>query len=125
MNLSKVGAYLRQPTTLFAGGIILGTGVASWFGVLPDGAAVGLLAVCLPLLASDSSGQTVSTESTLLNRIAGERDDLLKVVHALSTHKDIGPAATQIIADTVPGGALLATAASVLASQSSTAAKPS
>ncbi|WP_061498920.1 hypothetical protein [Acetobacter malorum] len=125
MNLSKVGAYLRQPTTLFAGGIILGTGVASWFGVLPDGAAVGLLAVCLPLLASDSSGQAVSAESTLLNRVAGERDDLLKVVHALSTHKDIGPAATQIIADTVPGGALLATAASVLASQSSTTAKPS
>lgn len=125
MNLSKLGAYVRQPTTLFAGGIILGTGVASWFGVLPDGAAVGLLAVCLPLLASDSSGQTVSAESTLLNRVAGERDDLLKVVHALSTHKDIGPAATQIIADTVPGGALLATAASVLASQSSTATKSS
>lgn len=125
MNLSKLGAYVRQPTTLIAGGIILGTGVASWFGVLPDGAAVGLLAVCLPLLASDSSGQAVSAESTLLNRVAGERDDLLKVVHALSTHKDIGPAATQIIADTVPGGALLATAASVLTSQSSTATKSS
>lgn len=125
MNLSKLGAYVRQPTTLIAGGIILGTGVASWFGVLPDGAAVGLLAVCLPLLASDSSGQAVSAESTLLNRVAGERDDLLKVVHALSTHKDIGPAATQIIADTVPGGALLASAASVLASQSSTATKSS
>ncbi|MCP1272017.1 MULTISPECIES: hypothetical protein [Acetobacter] len=125
MNLSKLGAYVRQPTTLFAGGIILGTGVASWFGVLPDGAAVGLLAVCLPLLASDSSGQTVLAESTLLNRVAGERDDLLKVVHALSTHKDIGPAATQIIADTVPGGALLATAASVLTSQSSAAIKSS
>ncbi|WP_281701035.1 hypothetical protein [Acetobacter malorum] len=125
MNLSKLGAYVRQPTTLFAGGIILGTGVASWFGVLPDGAAVGLLAVCLPLLASDSSGQAVSAESTLLNRVAGERDDLLKVVHALSTHKDIGPAATQIIADTVPGGALLATAASVLTSQPSAATKSS
>ncbi|OAG75677.1 hypothetical protein Amal_03140 [Acetobacter malorum] len=125
MNFSKLGAYVRQPTTLFAGGIILGTGVASWFGVLPDGAAVGLLAVCLPLLASDTSGQTASAESTLLNRIAGERDDLLKVVHAISTHKDIGPAATQIIADTVPGGALLATAASVLASQSSATAKSS
>lgn len=86
---------------------------------------VGLLAVYLPLLASNSSGQAVSAESTLLNRVASERDDLLKVVHALSTHKDIDPAATQIIADTVPGGALLATAASVLASQSSTTAKPS
>lgn len=125
MTLSKVGAYLRQPTTLIAGGIAIGTGIASWFGVLPDAAAVALLSTCLPLLASDSSGQTASAESTLLNRIAGERDDLLKVVHAISTHKDIGPAATQIIADTVPGGALLATAASVLASQSSAAAKSS
>lgn len=125
MNLSKLGTYLRQPTTLIAGGVIIGTGFASWFGVLSDGAAVALLATCLPLLASDSSGQTVTTESTLLNRIAGERDDLLKVVHAVSTHKDIGPAATQIIADTVPGGALLATAASVLASQATPVAKAS
>ncbi|KFL92045.1 hypothetical protein AmDm5_0486 [Acetobacter malorum] len=125
MNLSKIGTYLRQPTTLIAGGIVIGTGIASWFRVLPDAAAAALLGTCIPLLASDSSGQTASAESTLLNRIAGERDDLLKVVHAISTHKDIGPAATQIIADTVPGGALLATAASVLASQSCAAAKSS
>lgn len=125
MNLSKLGAYVRQPTTLFAGGIILGTGVASWFGVLPDGAAVALLAVCLPLLTSDSSGQPASAESSLLNRMANDQGDLFKVIHAVSTHKDIGPAATQIIANTVPGGALLVAAASALASQSSTTSKPS
>lgn len=124
MTLPKLSTYLRQPTTLIAGGIIIGTGIASWFRVLPDAAAAALLGTCLPLLASDNSGKTGSAQSAILNRIAGERDDLLKVVHALSTHRDIGPAATQIIADTVPGGALLATAASVISAQASSTSKP-
>ncbi|WP_084440690.1 CRISPR-associated endonuclease Cas1 [Acetobacter nitrogenifigens] len=47
-------------------------------------------------------------------------------VHAVATHKDIGPAAVKIIADAVPAGALLAgVAAASVQAQTSTAARAS
>ncbi|MDN7354355.1 hypothetical protein [Acetobacter senegalensis] len=122
MKLASIGAYLRQPTTLIALGIALGTGVADWFGALPEGVSVGLLVAILPLLAvSDTSG--------ILTKVSTDRDGLAAIVHALTTHKDIGPAAIKVASDTVPGGALLAAAASALVQQqpatSTTATKSS
>lgn len=117
MKLANIGAYLRQPTTLIALGIALGTGVADWFGALPEGVSVGLLVAVLPLLAvSDTSG--------ILTKVSTDRDGLAAIVHALTTHKDIGPAAIKVASDTVPGGALLAAAASALVQQQAAAAAP-
>lgn len=114
MKLANIGAYLRQPTTLIALGIALGTGVADWFGALPEGVSVGLLVAVLPLLAvSDTSG--------ILTKVSTDRDGLAAIVHALTTHKDIGPAAAKVAADAVPGGALLAAAASALVQQQAAA----
>lgn len=109
MNFSKIGAYLRQPTSLIAIAVIVGTGVADWFGILPESASVTLLLAVIPLLASDNSG--------MLSRLVADRDALAGVVHALTTHKDIGPAAAKVVAETVPSGALLSVAASALTVQ--------
>ncbi|MBO1361545.1 hypothetical protein J2D73_17300 [Acetobacter sacchari] len=118
MNFEKVGAYLRQPTSLFALADILGTLVALWFGVLPEGVACALLTAALPLLASDNSA--------LVGRILAQRNDMAAAVHAVATHKDIGPAAVKIIADAVPAGALLAGAAAAsVQAEPSTAARAS
>lgn len=45
-------------------------------------------------------------------------------MHALTTHKDIGPAAAKVAADAVPGGALLAAAASALVQQQAATSTP-
>ncbi|MCG4255618.1 hypothetical protein [Acetobacter senegalensis] len=117
MKLASIGAYLRQPTTLIALGIALGTGVADWFGALPEGVSVGLLVAVLPLLAvSDTSG--------ILTKVSTDRDGLAAIVHALTTHKDIGPAAIKVASDAVPGGALLAAAASALVQQQAATSTP-
>lgn len=117
MKLAKIGAYLRQPTTLIALGLVLGTGVADWFGSLPEVTSIALLAAALPLLAvSDTSG--------ILAKLSADRDGLAAIVHALTTHKDIGPAAIKVASDTVPGGALLAAAASALVQQQAATAAP-
>ncbi|MFP2872599.1 hypothetical protein ACLEIY_10170 [Acetobacter tropicalis] len=117
MKLASIGAYLRQPTTLIALGIALGTGVADWFGALPEGVSVGLLVAVLPLLAvSDTSG--------ILTKVSTDRDGLAAIVHALTTHKDIGPAAIKVASDAVPGGALLAAAASALVQQQAATSAP-
>lgn len=117
MKLAKIGAYLRQPTTLIALGLVLGTGVADWFGSLPEVTSIALLAAALPLLAvSDTSG--------VLAKLSADRDGLAAIVHALTTHKDIGPAAIKVASDTVPGGALLAAAASALVQQQAATAAP-
>ncbi|KAA8383342.1 hypothetical protein FOH24_17355, partial [Acetobacter tropicalis] len=115
MKLSKIGAYLRQPTTLIAMALVIGTGIADWFGELPEGTSIALLGAALPLLAiSDTSG--------ILAKLSADRDGLAAIVHALTTHKDIGPAAIKVASDTVPGGALLAAAAAVVQQQAATAA---
>lgn len=115
MKLSKIGAYLRQPTTLIAMALVLGTGIADWFGELPEGTSIALLGAALPLLAiSDTSG--------ILAKLSADRDGLAAIVHALTTHKDIGPAAIKVASDTVPGGALLAAAAAVVQQQAAAAA---
>ncbi|MCP1196017.1 hypothetical protein NKW84_09115 [Acetobacter senegalensis] len=117
MKLAKIGAYLRQPTTLIALGLVLGTGVADWFGSLPEVTSIALLAAALPLLAvSDTSG--------ILAKLSADRDGLAAIVHALTTHKDIGPAAIKVASDAVPGGALLAAAASALVQQQAATAAP-
>ncbi|WP_227004893.1 hypothetical protein [Acetobacter senegalensis] len=117
MKLAKIGAYLRQPTTLIALGLVLGTGVADWFGSLPEVTSIALLAAALPLLAvSDTSG--------ILAKLSADRDGLAAIVHALTTHKDIGPAAIKVASDAVPGGALLAAAATALAQQQASASAP-
>jgi hypothetical protein len=103
---NKVVAYLRQPTTLFALGLLLGTLVATWFHVITSDASAALLVAVLPLLASDNSG--------LLTALTGQRDDLAKAMQAVASHKDIGPAAVRIIADTLPAGSLFGATASAL-----------
>ncbi|WP_237913890.1 hypothetical protein [Acetobacter senegalensis] len=117
MKLANIGAYLRQPTTLIALALVLGTGVADWFDALPEGTSIALLAAALPLLAiSDTSG--------ILGKLSADRDGLAAIVHALTTHKDIGPAAAKVAADAVPGGALLAAAASALVQQQAATSTP-
>lgn len=103
---SKVVAYLRQPTTLFALSLLLGTLVATWFHAISTDASAALLVTVLPLLASDNSG--------LLTSLASQRDDLAKAMQAVASHKDIGPAAVKIIADTLPAGSLFSATASAL-----------
>lgn len=104
--MTRALIYLRQPTSLIALGVVIGTSLAAWFGLLPESASLSLLAAVLPLLASDTSG--------MLSRVAADRDALAAVVHALATHSDIGPVAARIVADTLPGGTLVATTASAL-----------
>lgn len=43
--------YLRQPSSLIAAAIVIGTGIADWFGVLPEGASIALFGAAIPLLA--------------------------------------------------------------------------
>lgn len=100
MNFPRIGAYLRQPTTLFALADIIGTLVALWFGALGEVQALALLTASVPLLASDNS--------SIIARILAQRNDLASAVHAVATHKDIGPAAVKVIADAIPGGQLVA-----------------
>lgn len=109
MKLGKIGAYVRQPTTLIAVALTLGTGIAAWFGALPESASVALLAAAVPLLISDNS--------SALSKAFSDRDALAGLVHALTTHENIGPEATKIVAGAVPGGALIAAAASALVAQ--------
>lgn len=109
MKLGKIGAYVRQPTTLIAVALTLGTGIAAWFGALPESASVALLAAAVPLLISDNS--------SALSKAFSDRDTLAGLVHALTTHENIGPEATKIVAEAVPGGALIAAAASALVVQ--------
>lgn len=110
MKLVKIGAYLRQPSSLIAAAIVIGTGIADWFGVLPEGASIALFGAAIPLLAiSDTSG--------ILAKVSNDRDGLAAIVHALTTHKDFGPAAIKVASSAVPGGALLAAAATALAQQ--------
>lgn len=90
MTWTKAISYLRQPTTLFALAIASGTTVAIWFGVVPEAAAIALLAAAIPLLTSDNSGALADTAL------------LSSVVHALATHRDIGPTAIQVIEKTAP-----------------------
>ncbi|KAA8383751.1 hypothetical protein FOH24_17245, partial [Acetobacter tropicalis] len=117
MKLSKIGAYLRQPTTLIAMALVIGTGIADWFGELPEGTSIALLGAALPLLAiSDTSG--------ILAKLSADRDGLAAIVHALTTHKDIGPAAIKVASDTVPGGALLAAAAAAVVQQQAPTSAP-
>lgn len=112
MNFSKLATYLRQPTTLFALADIAGTLVALWFGAIGESQALALLSAAVPLLASDNS--------SVIPRIIAQRDDLVSAIHAVATHKDIGPAAVKVIADAIPGGQLVA---DVAEAQLSTAKK--
>ncbi|MFS8368849.1 hypothetical protein [Acetobacter indonesiensis] len=117
MKLVKIGAYLRQPSSLIAAAIVIGTGIADWFGVLPEGASIALFGAAIPLLAiSDTSG--------ILAKVSNDRDGLAAIVHALTTHKDFGPAAIKVASSAVPGGALLAAAASALAQQQAAPVAP-
>lgn len=117
MKLVKIGAYLRQPSSLIAAAIVIGTGIADWFGVLPEGASIALFGAAIPLLAiSDTSG--------ILAKVSNDRDGLAAIVHALTTHKDFGPAAIKVASSAVPGGALLAAAASALVQQQAASATP-
>ncbi|MCG0995278.1 hypothetical protein LHT11_08700 [Acetobacter indonesiensis] len=117
MKLAKIGAYLRQPSSLIAAAIVIGTGIADWFGVLPEGASIALFGAAIPLLAiSDTSG--------ILAKVSNDRDGLAAIVHALTTHKDFGPAAIKVASSAVPGGALLAAAASALVQQQAAPTDP-
>lgn len=107
---NKVVAYLRQPTTLFALGLLLGTLVATWFHVISTDASLALLATAVPMLGSDNSG--------LLASLLSQKDDLAKAMQAVASHKDIGPAAVKIIADALPAGSLFGATASVLTNTS-------
>jgi hypothetical protein len=90
MTWKNFASYMRQPTTLFATAIAGGTAVATWFGIVPEGASVALLVTTIPLLVSDNSGAL--TDTALLST----------VVHALATHRDIGPTAIQVIEKAAP-----------------------
>ncbi|MFT8586823.1 hypothetical protein [Acetobacter papayae] len=103
---NKVVAYLRQPTSLFALGLLLGTLVATWFHVISTDASAALLITAIPMLASDNSG--------LLSSLTAQRDDLAAAMQAVASHKDIGPAAIKVIADTLPAGSLFSATASAL-----------
>ncbi|AHI24175.1 hypothetical protein H845_211 [Komagataeibacter xylinus E25] len=90
MNPKTASAWLRQPSTLFLLAIVLGTVVATWLDSIPQGAAVALLAACVPLLLNDTTSDTSANPA------------LVAVVNALATHKDVGPAAMQVIRATAP-----------------------
>lgn len=99
MNLSRISAYLRQPTTLFALSLILGDLVATWFNVIPAGGSVAMLIAALPLLGSDNSG--------IIAALLANKADLEKALNAVAAHKDIGPTAAKVIADAVPASTIL------------------
>ncbi|MCE2576011.1 hypothetical protein [Komagataeibacter sp. FNDCR2] len=90
MNPKTASAWLRQPTTLFFLVIVVGTVVATWFNAIPQAAAVALLAASLPLLLNDTTSDTNANPA------------LVAVVSALATHRDVGPAAIQVIRATAP-----------------------
>lgn len=114
MNLSRISAYLRQPTTLFALSLILGDLVATWFNVIPAGGSAAMLIAALPLLGSDNSG--------IIAALLANKADLEKALNAVAAHKDIGPTAAKVIADAVPASTILAAATSAIASSTAEAA---
>lgn len=90
MNPKTASAWLRQPSSLFFLTIVIGTAVATWCNVIPQGAAVAMLAASLPLLVNDTTSDTKANPA------------LVAVVNALATHHEVGPAAMQIIRATAP-----------------------
>ncbi|ANA13071.1 hypothetical protein [Acetobacter oryzifermentans] len=114
MNFSRIGAYLRQPTTLFALSLILGDLVATWFNTVSAGASYTVLIASLPLLVSDNSG--------IITALMANKADLEKALNAVAAHKDIGPTAAKVIADAVPASTILAAATSTIASSTAEAA---
>lgn len=90
MNPKSASAWLRQPSTLFFMTIVIGTAIATWCNVIPQGAAVALLAAATPLLLNDTTSDTAANPA------------LVAVVNALATHHEVGTAAMQVIRATAP-----------------------
>ncbi|BAK84532.1 hypothetical protein [Komagataeibacter medellinensis] len=90
MNPKSASAWVRQPSTLFFLAIVVGTAVATWCNVIPQGAAAAMLAASLPLLLNDTTSDTAANPA------------LVAVVNALATHHEVGSAAMQVIRATAP-----------------------
>ncbi|BAK83981.1 hypothetical protein [Komagataeibacter medellinensis] len=90
MNPKSASAWVRQPTTLFFLVIVIGTAVATWCNIIPQGAAVIMLGASLPLLLNDTTSDTAANPA------------LVAVVNALATHHEVGSAAMQVIRATAP-----------------------
>ena len=114
MNLSRISAYLRQPTTLFALSLSIGDLVATWFGIVPEAGSLAILGAALPLLSTYNS--------SVISGLLADKQDLEQAVHAVATHKDIGPTAAKVIADAVPASTILAAVTSAIASSTAEAA---